>query len=231
MGCKALQLEDYFQLIDSNADNSRKSFTYNELGKTLENPAGNEYNLFTGKPQIGGLGYAFLFRNYRSNLGKWQTNDPIGYPDGWNNLAYVNNKVTNSIDWLGASTISNVYDLWRWWFFGKFMLNFNDSYENPKHTSPGFSTYGVSTCTLGMVISFGGQSFGLGTKMTLSNLTKNFVSSSISSGTLNGKPTKFLSTKYMIEWKVTATSTAGGSSATATEIFRRNITLKSMVQE
>ena len=62
-------------------------------------------NFFTGKPYIGELGYAFLFRNYRPELGKWQTTDPLGYPDGWNNLAYVNNGVTTAIDWLGASCI------------------------------------------------------------------------------------------------------------------------------
>jgi hypothetical protein len=95
------------------------------FGQTLANSAGNDYNLFTGKPQIGGLGYTFLFRNYRSSLGKWQTQDPIaivmatsnvenmklqsefmaslGYPDGWNNLAYVNNHVTSSIDWQGGA--------------------------------------------------------------------------------------------------------------------------------
>jgi len=76
------------------------------FGKTLENQAGNQYSMFTGKPQIGGLGYAFLFRNYRPNLGKWQTADPLGYPDGFNNFAYVNNKVTNSFDWLGGTTFT-----------------------------------------------------------------------------------------------------------------------------
>ena len=74
------------------------------FGKTLENSAGNAYNMFTGKPQIGGLGYAFLFRNYRPNLGKWQTQDPLGYVDGWNNLAYCNNAVIKNIDFLGAYT-------------------------------------------------------------------------------------------------------------------------------
>jgi len=47
--------------------------------------------LFTGKPHVDGLGYAFLFRNYRPGLGKWQTADPLGYPDGWNRLAYCEN--------------------------------------------------------------------------------------------------------------------------------------------
>ena len=61
-------------------------------------------NFFTGKPEIDGLGYNFLFRNYRADLGKWQTTDPLGYPDGWNNLAYVNNGVTMNIDWSGGWT-------------------------------------------------------------------------------------------------------------------------------
>ena len=61
-------------------------------------------NFFTGKPQVEGLGYTFLFRNYRPDQGKWQTADPLGYPDGWNNFAYVNNGVTMAIDWLGGKT-------------------------------------------------------------------------------------------------------------------------------
>jgi hypothetical protein len=42
-------------------------------------------------------------------LGKWQTADPLGYPDGWNNLAYVNNGVTSAIDWLWG-TLLHVMD-------------------------------------------------------------------------------------------------------------------------
>ncbi len=59
-------------------------------------------DFFTGKPNVEGLGYAFLFRNYRSEIGKWQTADPFGYPDGWNNLAYVNNRTMKYYDFLGA---------------------------------------------------------------------------------------------------------------------------------
>ena len=66
------------------------------FGETKDSDA-----LFTGKPYIGELGYSFLFRNYRPDQGKWQTTDPLGYPDGWNNLAYVNNKVLCNIDYLG----------------------------------------------------------------------------------------------------------------------------------
>lgn len=60
-------------------------------------------DFFTGKPQVEGLGYSFLFRNYKPEIGKWQTSDPIGYPDGWNNFAYCNNGVTNRFDILGGS--------------------------------------------------------------------------------------------------------------------------------
>ncbi len=60
---------------------------------------------FTGKPHVDGLGRAFLFRNYRAPLAKWQTADPLGYPDGWNQLAYCGNAVTKNIDFLGAATV------------------------------------------------------------------------------------------------------------------------------
>ena len=59
--------------------------------------------MYTGKPFIGELGYAFLFRNYRPDKGKWLTADPKGFPNGWNNLAYCNNRVVSSFDKLGLS--------------------------------------------------------------------------------------------------------------------------------
>ncbi len=65
---------------------------------TLNGKELNDYDFFTGKPNVEGLGYNFVYRNYRSELGKWQTHDPKGYPDGWNNLAYCNNWTTTAID-------------------------------------------------------------------------------------------------------------------------------------
>ena len=60
---------------------------------------------FTGKPYVEGLGHAFLMRNYRAGLAKWQTADPMGYPDGWNQLAYCGNGVTDAVDlWGGEQT-------------------------------------------------------------------------------------------------------------------------------
>ena len=81
--------------------------TLNIGGKSVNMTAFGESTdpnaLYTGKPYIGELGYAFLFRNYRSDYGKWQTTDPLGYPDGWNNLAYCNNKANICIDLLGLT--------------------------------------------------------------------------------------------------------------------------------
>ncbi|MBR2771941.1 MAG: hypothetical protein IKD78_08010, partial [Bacteroidales bacterium] len=65
----------------------------------------NSQTFYTGKPLVAGLGHAFLFRNYRASLARWHTADPLGYPDGWNRLAYCNNGVTHGIDYLGAEIV------------------------------------------------------------------------------------------------------------------------------
>ena len=65
----------------------------------------NENAFFTGKPMIDEIGYSFLFRDYNPNQGKWTTSDPLGYPDGWNQLAYCNNGVTSAVDLWGGLTV------------------------------------------------------------------------------------------------------------------------------
>ena len=77
----------------------------------------NENAFFTGKPMIDELGYSFLFRDYNPNQGKWTTSDPLGYPDGWNNLAYCNNGVTSALDlWGCKKKIVGITwnDHWEW---------------------------------------------------------------------------------------------------------------------
>ena len=71
-------------------------------------------SFFTGKPEVAGLGHAFLMRNYRAGLAKWQTADPLWYPDGWNALAYCNNGVTSAVDIGGAEKFDKA---WRVIFF------------------------------------------------------------------------------------------------------------------
>ena len=41
-------------------------------------------------------------RNYRAGLAKWQSADPMGYPDGWNQFAYGVNSPAEGVDLLGA---------------------------------------------------------------------------------------------------------------------------------
>ena len=74
-----------------------KAVEMTSFGETADKSA-----FFTGKPMIDELGYSFFFRDYNPNQGKWTTSDPIGYPDGWNNLAYCNNEVISSIDIRGT---------------------------------------------------------------------------------------------------------------------------------
>ena len=74
-----------------------KAVEMTSFGETADKNA-----FFTGKPMIDELGYSFLFRDYNPNQGKWTTTDPLGYPDGWNNLAYCGNYPGMAIDRDGA---------------------------------------------------------------------------------------------------------------------------------
>lgn len=95
------------------------SITNDALGTTVGSKSNGKYSaaaltafgegtdadkaFFTGKPMVEGLGHAFLMRNYRAGLAKWQTADPMGYPDGWNQLAYCGNGVMSAVDLWGCA--------------------------------------------------------------------------------------------------------------------------------
>ena len=82
------------------------------FGEPLPGAAGGAAEVpspfFTGKPDVPGLGRVFLMRNYRPGLAKWQTIDPLGYPDGWNQFAYCNGWVTCCVDLMGGHTIGTM---------------------------------------------------------------------------------------------------------------------------
>ena len=81
---------------------------YSAIAKTsFGADTSDKSSFFTGKPYVENLGYAFLFRNYRADMGKWSSQDLIGYPDGWNNFAYCNNQSTCTIDLYGAYDLAN----------------------------------------------------------------------------------------------------------------------------
>ena len=126
-----------------------------------------------GKPHIGELGYAFLFRNYRPEQGKWQTADPLGYPDGWNNLAYVNNNIIENIDWLGYSAVSTSGTA-----SGPGGVNFtitaygwcNDDYNSPSISSVSAVATGITSVTVKIDFSFLGFQFPVGSTVSIENV-------------------------------------------------------------
>ena len=76
-----------------------------EATSNIKHQTSNSQTFLTGKPYVEGLGHAFWMRNYRAGLAKWQTADPMGYPDGWNQLAYCNNGVTSAVDLWGCEWV------------------------------------------------------------------------------------------------------------------------------
>ena len=82
---------------------------YSAIAKTsFGADSSDKSSFFSGKPYVEDLGYAFLLRNYRPNIGKWQISDIIGYPDGWNNFAYCCNLVVTDFDIYGAAGINYI---------------------------------------------------------------------------------------------------------------------------
>ena len=86
-----------FQITDTDINNL---FALSAFGES-DNPE----TFFTGKPYVEGLGHAFWMRNYRAGLAKWQTADPLGYPDGCNQFAYGVNSPASGVDNTGGSWI------------------------------------------------------------------------------------------------------------------------------
>lgn len=88
-------------MLGSTLNISGKAVNMTAFGESADTDA-----MYTGKPYIDQLGYVFLFRNYHAAQGKWQMSDPKGFPNGWNNLAYCNNRVVSSLDRLGLREVS-----------------------------------------------------------------------------------------------------------------------------
>jgi hypothetical protein len=70
-------------------------------------------------------------RNYRAGLAKWQTADPLGYPDGWNALAYCNNGVTGAVDMWGCEIVILGEVEWNGLHLATVWADCNHNYNNP----------------------------------------------------------------------------------------------------
>ena len=111
---------------------------------------------YTGKPYMAESGtYAFKYRDYNPEMGRWTTVDPSGFPDGANNRVYVNNKTLNSFDDNGLDTAS--------FTDGGVFFNLNYTLSYDYFNSPNIATYSVSglTSLSGSVSTpFGNVSYG-----------------------------------------------------------------------
>ena len=87
--------------VGAKKDGKYSAAVLTAFGENLANDS-TDSQYFTGKPFVKGLGHAFWMRNYRAGLAKWQTADPMGYPDGWNQLAYCGNNTQCGVDVLGG---------------------------------------------------------------------------------------------------------------------------------
>ena len=133
-------------------------------------------SFFTGKPYVEGLGYAFLFRNYRADMGKWLTQDLIGYPDGWNNFAYCGNIITMAIDYLGAileypSSMQAAINIIASTSTGGAIVNQLRNSSNTHTIQESGSGKGSSTSALNATKALNGEGSGSTINMDTHNLT------------------------------------------------------------
>ena len=126
---------------------------YSTMSMTAFGESSDSGAFFTGKPFIGELGYAFLMRSYRPENGKWQTADPMGYPDGWNNLTYCNNHATSSVDLWGCAKEEVVSALDFGSFYGKDYYNrWAGMDDNPDFNYYKTSVSGTGLCEYAMLL-------------------------------------------------------------------------------
>ncbi len=75
-----------------------------ETGRAVPSDKSLKELFYTGKPLIGDT-YQFKYRVYSPEVGRWLTFDPSGFPDGPNNLLFVNNWVMSALDAQGLDII------------------------------------------------------------------------------------------------------------------------------
>ena len=186
----------------------------------------DKLSFFTGKPYVDGLGYAFLFRNYRADMGKWLSQDLIGYPDGWNNFAYCNNDITNVVDLLGAAghAINKVVTMTDGVtgvsFQAKILAYCSNDSNNLSISNVSAIKYGHTSYSAGIAFELKGVAFGLGASISYDSVTATLVNQRTS---ISGD-VKTVVAEIYLTYSYTATevliignkSAAGGGNATAT---------------
>jgi len=112
---KAVQYYDYDDLgsvanLTTTNGTTASSYSYDAYGNLLTPPAKNDTNryFFSTKELDSREGlYYFGVRYYDPEIGRWLTQDPIGFVDGPNMYAFVENNPINEVDPMGLCTDNN----------------------------------------------------------------------------------------------------------------------------
>lgn len=215
--------------VKNNAYSAIEKTTFGNLFSESAQPAeslSSVNTFFTGKPYVDGLGYAFLLRNYRADMGKWLSQDLIGYPNGWNNFAYCNNDITNVVDLLGAAghAINKVVTMTDGVtgvsFQAKILAYCSNDSNNLSISNVSAIKYGHTSYSAGIAFELKGVAFGLGASISYDSVTATLVNQRTS---ISGD-VKTVVAEIYLTYSYTATevliignkSAAGGGNATAT---------------
>lgn len=102
--------------------------------QNAETTASNSEVFYTGKLLDADSGtYAFMYRNYDPELGRWTSSDPSGFPDGANGQYYAP-VPTSMVDWQGLYAILTLTQTWTSHTSWYYRATLNDSL-NPGEVS------------------------------------------------------------------------------------------------
>ena len=120
-------------------------------GSTLSSSAKDWVFLHQGGERIAAGDYEFRNRIYSPTLGRWLSNDPLGFDAGDQNLSrYSNNNPTNFLDSLGLAAVGHHWvpisaltdvDISRWLSLDAYQIGMG-AYSGPTDPPHCFNTYG-----------------------------------------------------------------------------------------
>ena len=98
------------QLAKWRAETTARTAIQESTSSRLSTLESSTTPFYTGKPYLAESGsYAFKYREYNPEMGRWTTVDPSGFPDGANNRVFVA-APTSGLDNNGLNTVYS-YDL------------------------------------------------------------------------------------------------------------------------
>jgi len=124
---------------------SKQALQAQAASRQVNNEEASGSIFYTGKPfEAGRDGYLFKYRSYNSELNRWSSIDPSGFPDGANNQAYAPSPVWQ-FDPNGLAKMTSYTGTLNWYDGNPrpetFTENFNDYYSDVKWGPTDFSGF------------------------------------------------------------------------------------------